>query len=361
MIRTSVTFALCLFVVSCTESPEPAVSEASSEGTPLVLASEFVYEEAPFPSAHASTLVETPMGIAVAWFGGTAEKDPDVGIWFSIHDGNTWSEPLEVADGVAADGTDYACWNPVLFQPEGGPLVLFYKVGVNPQEWWGAVRISTDNGATWSEEQTLPDGVLGPVRAKPVLMEDGSLLAGSSTEHDGWVVHMERLKKPEGEVDMWSLDYLGSPDSWDLVMGLNDAEEFSAIQPTILVHSPERLQIMCRSTQDVISTAWSEDGGATWGPMQASELPNPSAGIDAVNLADGRFLLIYNPTTQGRHQLALAVSDDGESWEQVALLEDSEGEYSYPAMIQADDGSIHVTYTWRREKVKYVVVDANAV
>ena len=360
MQRIASLLILPLFVLSCADTPEPTTSQAAVE-EPMVLASEFIYEEASFPSAHASTLVETPAGIAAAWFGGTAEKNPDVGIWFSIHNGTEWSEPLEVADGVAEDGTEYACWNPVLFQPEGGPLVLFYKVGVNPREWWGAVRVSTDNGVTWSEEQTLPEGILGPVRAKPVLMEDGSLMAGSSTEHDGWVVHMERLKKPGEGVDMWSLEYLGSADSWEVIPGLNDADEFSAIQPTILVHSPDRLQIMCRSTQDVISTAWSEDGGQSWGPMMASELPNPSAGIDAVNLQDGRFLLIYNPTTSGREQLALAVSDDGEAWEQVMLLEDSEGEYSYPAMIQAADGKIHITYTWRREKVRYAVVDPSSV
>ena len=361
MSRTLPLFVFILLFSSCTESPDSAASEPSASSAPIVLSSEFVYEDASFPSAHASTVVETPGGIAAAWFGGTAEKNPDVGIWFSLNDGNGWSEPLEVADGVAADGTDYACWNPVLYQPEGGPLVLFYKVGVNPREWWGAVRVSRDNGSTWSEEQRLPDGVLGPVRAKPILMDDGSLLAGSSTEHDGWVVHMERLKQPAEGGDMWSLDYLGSSDSWEIVPDLNDAEEFSAIQPTILVHSPTKLQIMCRSTQDVISTAWSEDGGQTWGPMMASELPNPSAGVDAVNLADGRFLLIYNPTTEGRHQLALAISDDGEAWDQVHLLEDTEGEYSYPAMIQAKDGKVHITYTWRREKVRYVVVDPGAL
>ena len=344
-----------LLLQACTPTNDtPATAEATDQG--YILTSTFIYDEAPFPSAHASTVVETPEGIAAAWFGGTEEKDPDVGIWFALNDGNGWSEPIEVADGVV-EGTEYACWNPVLFQPEGGPLVLFYKVGVSPREWWGAVRTSDDNGKTWSDEVTLPEGVLGPIRAKPVLMADGSLLAGSSTEHDGWVVHMERLKKPASGESMWSLDYLASPDSWDIVGDLNDPDAFDAIQPTILVHSPDRLQILCRSQQDVISQAFSEDGGKTWGPMTASELPNPSAGVDAVNLADGRFLLVYNPTTQGRRQLALAVSDDGMTWNQVALLEDAEGEYSYPAMIQDNAGTIHITYTWRREKVKYVEVD----
>ena len=72
---------------------------------------------APFPSAHASTIVETPAGLVAAWFGGTREKHPDVGIWLSRHDGRTWSAPVEVATGRQADGRRYPCWNPVLFRP----------------------------------------------------------------------------------------------------------------------------------------------------------------------------------------------------------------------------------------------------
>ena len=360
------TALLCIFLLiaalhaGCAE-PQDTPSNADAAEAALVVSSGFIYEEAPYPSAHASTIVETPAGMAAAWFGGTEERDPDVGIWFSRLLDGSWSTPVEVANGVQPDGTRHPTWNPVLFQAPDGPLVLFYKTGPNPREWWGLVRTSDDNGQTWSEETYLPEGILGPIRAKPVLLADGSLLAGSSTEHDGWVVHMERLLTPANGENMWSLDHLASEDAWEVADNLNDAEEFGAIQPTILVHSPERLQILCRSRQDVITEAWSTDGGETWGPMQATELPNPSAGIDAIKLNDGRFMLIYNPTTEGRQQLALAVSADGESWEQVTLLENTEGEYSYPAMVLADDGMIHITYTWKRERVKHVVVDPNAM
>jgi len=94
--------------------------------------------------------------------------------------------------------------------------------------------------------------------------------------------------------------------------------------------------------------------------MTATALPNPSAGIDALRLADGRFLLVYNPTTSGRGRLEIAVSTDGKAWRRGVLLEDAPGEYSYPAMIQARDGRVHVTYTWKRERIKHVVVDPAA-
>jgi predicted neuraminidase len=95
--------------------------------------------------------------------------------------------------------------------------------------------------------------------------------------------------------------------------------------------------------------------------MTATTLPNPSAGIDAVRLADGRFLLVHNPDAKGRGRLHLSVSPDGSAWRTAAVLEDGPGEYSYPAVIQARDGRVHVTYTWRRERIRHVVVDPAAI
>lgn len=332
-----------------------ALGLAQASTSPAVLTSEFVFERAPFPSAHASTIVETRTGLVAAWFGGTRERNPDVGIWVSRRDSSGWSDPVEVANGIQPDGTRHPCWNPVLFQPSGGPLVLFYKVGPSPDAWWGLVRTSTDEGRSWSAATRLPDGILGPIRAKPIELAKGVMLAGSSTENDGWIVHMERYS---GD---WSASSLGAASSWLKSAPVNTAAQFGAIQPTILVHSPTSIQILCRTREKVIAESWSEDGGRTWGAMKGTTLPNPSAGIDAVKLADGRFLLVYNPTATGRAKLDIAVSADGRSWTHAVTLEDSPGEYSYPAMIQARDGKVHVTYTWRRERIKHVVIDPRQV
>ncbi len=303
----------------------------------------FVFTDAPFPSAHASTIVETPAGLVAAWFGGTREKHPDVGIWLSRHEGLGWSTPAEVANGVQQDGRRYPSWNPVLFRTSDGPLWLFYKVGPSPSRWWGLVMRSNDDGRTWGAPTRLPDGILGPIRAKPVQLADGTLLAGSSTEHDGWRVHMEWTRDPAG--------------AWQKTPPLKGLPAFSAIQPTILVHDERRIQILCRTEQGVIAESWSEDAGRSWSALRGTALPNPSAGIDGVRLADGRFLLVYNPTRDNRRQLQVAISADGRTWTPAVMLEDSPGEYSYPAVIQARDGRVHVTYTWRRERIKHVVLD----
>jgi predicted neuraminidase len=333
---------------------------SAPQSTEPVLRAEFVFQRAPFAAAHASTIVETDGGLVAAWFGGSEEGNPDVGIWVSRRDGTRWSTPVEVANGAQPDGTRHPCWNPVLFLPSRGPLLLFYKVGPSPAAWWGLVRTSVDGGRTWSDPARLPDGILGPARAKPVELADGALLAGSSREHDGWVVRLERFARPGGPAAPSEADWraaLAAPAAWRVTGPLNDPAVFAAIQPTVLAHSPTLLQILCRSRQGVITEAWSKDGGRTWSPMTATRLPNPSAGIDAVRLADGRWLLVYNPTTRDRTMLAVAVSRDGTAWHEAVTLADSAGEYSYPAMIQTRDGLVHVTYTWNRVRIRHAVID----
>lgn len=310
---------------------------------PGLVKREFIYDVAPFAECHASTLVETSDGLLAAWFGGTEEKDPDVGIWTARRDEKGWSQPVEVANGVQADGTRYPTWNPVLFRPQDGPLTLFYKVGPDPRSWWGMYLTSQDEGRTWSAPQRLPEGILGPIKNKPVQLSDGTILSPTSTEHDGWRVHFER-----------STD---GGENWQMIGPVNDGQKFSAIQPSILIHADGRLQAVGRSRQGKVFQIWSDDQGATWGEMTATELPNPSSGTDAVTLADGRHLLIYNHTARGRSPLNLAVSTDGRDWQAALVLEREAGEYSYPAIIQTSDGLVHATYTWKRLRVMHVVID----
>jgi hypothetical protein len=88
--------------------------------SPGVITQEFVYEEAPFPSCHAATIVETKAGMLVAFFGGTRERHPDVCIYTSRKTSGKWSPPVAVADGLQSDGSREPTWNPVLFQPKDG-------------------------------------------------------------------------------------------------------------------------------------------------------------------------------------------------------------------------------------------------
>lgn len=316
---------------------------------PAVVDSEFLFETAPFASAHASTIVETRDGLVAAWFGGTREGAPDVGIWLSRHVRGEWGSPAEVATGTQPDGTRYPCWNPVLFDVPDKALMLFYKVGPTPQRWWGMVRTSLDRGRTWTDARRLPDGMLGPIKNKPLRLPDGVLVAPSSTESperpSTWRVHFERTAD----------DGL----TWTAVSPSASAggSEINAIQPSLLVHPDGRLQAVGRTRSERVFETWSRDGGTTWTAITLTALPNPNSGIDAVTLRDGRHLIVYNHTTQGRSPLNVSLSRDGRTWEAARVLEREPGEYSYPAVIQTADGLVHITYTWKRQRIKHVVID----
>ncbi len=310
-----------------------------------ILLSEFIFDQAPFAECHASTIAETDSGLITAWFGGTEEKDDDVGIWISRNSGFGWTPVVEVADGVQNEKLRYPCWNPVLFQPKNEPLMLFYKVGPDPREWWGMIKTSSDGGKTWSAARRIPDGFLGPIKNKPIQLADGTFLCGSSTESNsaGWLVYIERTD--------------AAAIKWAKTDSLNNKYEFFAIQPAILSYADGQLQILCRSKQKRITECWSSDNGKTWSKMRMTDLPNPDAGIDAVTLKNGGQLLVYNHTTTSRSPLNVAISKDGKAWKSVMVLEDQPGEYSYPAVIQTSDGMVHITYTYKREKIKHVVID----
>src|SRR5437764_7773470 len=109
-----------------------------------------------------------------------------------------------------------------------GELRLFYTVGPGPQRWWGMIRTSRDAGRTWSNARRLPDGILGPIKNKPVRLSDGSIVGGSSTESPDrpstWRVHFER------SVDAGRTWTVARPNA------SGERPEIDAIQPSILIH-----------------------------------------------------------------------------------------------------------------------------
>lgn len=311
------------------------------------LSADVIDANAPYQGCHASTIAETGQGLCAAWFAGTDEGEADVGIWFAQQRDGAWRAPREIVIGHDDVGARSPCWNPVLVVTPDDVLHLFYKVGPSPRAWWGMHMLSRDEGATWSAPTRLPDGLLGPIKNKPLVLPDGALLCGSSTEHAGWVVHVEVLRVSASGIV-----------TGKRTPALHTAEAWAAIQPTLLRKPDGRVLMLCRSKQGVVTQSWSADDGATWGPMIAAALPNPNSGIDAVALADGRALLIYNPAAAdgARGVLSAALSDDWVNWTPVLQIDAGPREYSYPAVIQSRDGRVHVTYTWRRERIKHVTL-----
>lgn len=323
---------------------------------------------ADYPSCHAATLVEVPGGeLLAAWFAGTHEGHPDVAIWSARFDGGRWSAPQRVADHPSV-----ACWNPVLYRDSAGTLWLFYKAGPAVPAWAGLYIRSADGGRTWSVPVVMPAGLIGPAKNKPITLSNGDILCPSSSEAwQTWASWVEistdggRTWTRHGPIVAPGHDASPGGDlvsaTWNAATGqLALPESFAGvIQPTVWEHEPGRLRMLMRATRLVgyVCLSDSADYGRTWSPARLTDIPNPNSGLDAVRLGDGRIVLACNPVREGRTPLSLLVSEDnGETWPWRLDLETAEGEYSYPSIIQAADGTIYVVYTWRRETIQHAVL-----
>lgn len=320
-----------------------------------------VEEDREFQSGHASTLIELPGGdILAAWFGGSWEKNPDVAIWMSRRTSAGWQKPW-----IAADTWGVALWNPVLFRHADGRVALYYKEGKTIPEWRTLVKVSDDDGRTFGEARELVPGDVGgrgPVKNKPIALADGTIAAPASVEDDVWDSFID-LSKDGGETweksAMVPLRRVGYQEV-DLVQDPRHCYGKGVIQPTLWESGPGHVHALMRSTSSAIFRSDSTDGGKTWCCAYHTGLPNNNSGIDLVRLPKGDLVLAWNPVGNlpnyykgPRTPLVLSHSaDNGNTWKQMYTLEDTQGDYAYPAII-ANEREILVTYTWHRERIVF--------
>ena len=345
-ITSKLFFTLIIILIFSDSIAQSITSSFKAE----IITNELIFNEAPFKQCHASSLVELTDGrIMTVWFGGTYERHSDVTIWGSVRDKNGWSKPEQIADGIINDTLRYPCWNPVLFKSNKGELFLFYKVGPSPDEWWGMFKKSIDDGETWSEPEKLTEGILGPIKNKPIYTSCGRIISPSSIEKGNvWNAHME-ISDDDGT-------------TWKKVV-IDTTTGYKLIQPALLTMNDGTIIALMRSNQNYIIESRSKDEGITWSRPGKTNVMNPNSGIDAVTLSNGLHLLVHNPSGsgkewfEGRNKLYLALSTNGDTWFDLLHLEENKsGEYSYPAIIQSSDGLVHITYTFNRISIKYVIV-----
>jgi len=307
----------------------------------------------PAASHHASSIVEvSPGGVFLgAWFGGSFEGEKDVAIFIARYSAqHGWQAPVKVVAPVAAP-----TWNPVLFKLQNGQVLLFYKVGPSPTNWRGFLKRSSDNGVSWGGPELLPSDIFGPAKNKPLQLQDGTLLCPSSVEKPG----------KGKEWSCWIEESKDNGHTWQKHGPVELAGKI--IQPSLFLDSQSNVHMVMRSRQQFMATSASDFKGHHWSVPRLTAVPCPNSAIDVVRLQDGRLLLVYNHSFKhgvaGRGVLAIAIStDDGQTWNKVLTLENSGGrlyEYSYPAVIQALNGNVHITFTWRRHNIKHLIVDPN--
>ncbi|MDQ1096774.1 MULTISPECIES: sialidase family protein [Chryseobacterium] len=342
--RTFISFLGCILLISC------------KNYQPVLVSREKIFTEntAGFRQCHASTLTETENGnIICSWFGGEHEGDRSVKIWLSEWNHQNWSVPKAVADGKGSGNTDYPAWNPVLYTlPKTDSVFMFYKAGPNPREWSCWLKTSADGGKNWSQPEELKS-LIGPVKNRPLMLRNGDLVSPSSKEftEKNWKVHLE-----------WSTD---RGKTWKVIPVNYQQKDVQVIQPSIIEHKNGVLQLLARSQQNKVMTSFSHDHGKQWTLWEETNLANPNSGTDAIRLKNNWLLMVYNPEIsgknwwEGRTKLNAAISKDGKQWKDVLVLENGKDgdEYSYPSVIQASDGKVHISYTWNRKSIVHAVIE----
>lgn len=306
-----------------------------------------------FRQCHASTICLLPDGsLCAAWFGGSHEKAPDVGVWLARRENGLWSEPVCVARRKGIP-----CWNPVL-HVQGERLLLFYKVGKEIPDWQTMVRESRDGGRTFGEEKELVPGDFGgrgPVKNKCLVLQDGTVLAPASTEAGGWVCFTDR-SEDGGQSWERSAD-VPMEKGWEKTAGRG------VIQPTLWQDAGGAVHMLMRSSEGAIYRSDSLDGGRHWTEAKKTALPNNNCGIDLTRLEDGRLVLVCNPVEgnwAARSPIAFLVSEDnGAHWSEPQILDHvpcdrnlESAEFSYPAVISRGQ-RVWITYTWKRRTIAF--------
>mmetsp|Transcript_5163 Transcript_5163/g.8963 ORF Transcript_5163/g.8963 Transcript_5163/m.8963 type:complete len:472 (+) Transcript_5163:529-1944(+) len=409
--RKSVLDALTRGTVSSKENvPEERVPHKRKKvkdedgASPAVKQDQQIFQPV-WSECHSSSITEVSPGVLLAvWFAGTEENSPDVAILSARYEGGLWEPPVEVvpplergskacgkAMGVRCKGFN-STWNPVLLTHPSGEILLFYKVGNSPSAWAGLIKRSQDGGVSWEEPESMPQGVAGPAKNKVLILPNGRLLAPASTEAVG------PLNPTGGRERIWKCwvdESLDGGRTWARRGPI--PFDGNIIQPVFYIDNDNRVRMLARSATELTADgmkgntyrdpvnrkhiihpgkkfmimAVGDENGDNWAKGYPLSLPCPNSGLDAVKLRDGRLLAGYNDEwdtdeargeqcSRYRCRLALAVSgDDGASWRKVVVLVDGKGtvEHSYPALIQTEDGYVHVTYTDDRKSIRHVILD----
>lgn len=290
-------------------------------------------------SVHCAALAEVAPGelLAVA-YAFSYETSPDSRLVASRFVDGAWTPSRTLVDppGVPVG-------NPVIAAGKGGRLHLWY-VALHGETWREGRIVhaaSDDGGRSWRGHAPVHARAGLMTKARPVELDAAALLP----------VYDERL---------WCSHVLVADDlrgPWRL-HGDTTARG-ATIQPVVAPLPGGRLLMLSRSSQGSVYRSISVDGGRSWTASQPTALPNPNAGIDLLALPGGDLLLAFNPDAHGRERIAVARSSDaGRSWSAPHVLEQVDGELSYPFLLRTAAGQVHLVYTQQRTRIVHRTLDA---
>jgi predicted neuraminidase len=337
---------------------------------------------------HSSSIVECPNGDFLAcWFHGSGERTADDVVIQGARlkkGGNKWSPVF-----LMADTPGFPDCNPVLFIDKESRLWMFW-IAVRAHGWEHSIlkyRLSSDyqrKGAPkwdWQDIILLKPGDSFPetieaafkelITEEPMWAEYAPLYSTMIIEaakdkakrQTGWMTRTHPLVLPGGRIllplysDGYNVGLVAISDdngrNWRAskpIVGLGP------IQPSIVRKKNGTLVAYLRDSGNApnrVLISSSTDEGESWSPAVDTNIPNPGSSLEAIALQDGRWVMVYNDTEQGRHSLAAALSDDeGMTWKwkrHIGRSDNRTKSFGYPSLIQASDGHLHLTYTYNEK------------
>lgn len=346
---------------------------------------------------HSSTIVETPDGnILAAWFHGSGERtSPDVVLQGArLRKGeDKWSPIFPMGDTPNIPDC-----NPVLYVDPDDELWLFW-IAVPANRWEDSIlrfRKSRDYEGDgppkwyWQDLMILKPGEKFVAALEKSFAEMGNppgygerapqvkadileMANNLSLRQRGWMTRTHLIQLPSGRIilplysDGYMLGLMAISDdgakTWRASspipgLGLNQPSVERKKDGTLVAYMRDEGPRPKR-----ILYSESKDEGETWSTAVDLEIPNPNSSLEILALKDGRWVMVYNDTERGRHQLALSLSDDeGATWKWTRYLEKTEtGSYHYPFIYQGSDGLIHISYTYQagrraKKSIKHVAL-----
>lgn len=245
------------------------------------LLDEFISPASSEYDCHSSSLIETEANnLCAAW---KAKKGQSYGAWVSLFDGASWSEPAEVVHSE-----DLVVWTPILCKLTSGEVLLFYRIGSSPREVVSYLKRSPDGGKSWSKEELLPAGIVGPTKCHPLVLQD-KIISPSSVE-------VGAPQAQDKAAACWIEISEDAGRSWSKVGPIEiPGQRFGVIEPSLVVDSQDNIRMFCRDRsmrmgqQGWVQTAVSSDGGRHWSALQPLSIPNPDSGIDTAVLRNGEI------------------------------------------------------------------------
>jgi len=337
---------------------------------------------------HSSSVVECPNGdLLVCWFYGSGERTADDVViqGARLTKGSIkWSSVF-----LMADTPDFPDCNPVLFIDQKDRLWLFW-IAVRANRWEQSIlkyRTSMDyqrRGAPkWDWQDIIllkPGDVFAEtieatfrelITEEPMWAEYAPLYstmiieaAGDKAKRQtGWMTRTHPTVLPCGRIllplysDGYNVCLVAISDDYGEhwraskpIVGLGP------IQPSIVRRKDGTLVAYMRDSGNApyrILISTSTDDGESWSPAVDTNIPNPGSSLEAIALKDGRWVMVYNDTEDGRYSLGAALSDDeGKTWKwkrHIGRSNNREKSFAYPSLIQAEDGKIHLTYSYKEQ------------